>query len=247
MIRGIISATTAMRAQVLNQEVIANNLANVATPAYEQDRAVFGTFHDVLIYRFEPFVETAIGGYTGGSVIQDVKTIHAKGPAETTGNPLDIYLPDGTYLGVETPSGTRYTRRGDLEVSPDGYLMVGGYRVLGASGPVRLEGGKNYSISEDGLVLAGGEEVGALNFYTFSEGANLVKEGNSLFRLESGTAITLASARVIPGALEKSSVDPVSEMVRLISAMRTYEAAQRVLHSHDETLEQAINRVGRVS
>jgi len=32
----------------------------------------------------------------------------------------------------------------------------------------------------------------------------------------------------------------------MISSLRSYEAAQKVLQAQDKTLEQAINRVGRV-
>lgn len=245
MIRGILSATTAMRAQVLNQEAIANNLANAGTIAYQKDKAVFRSFHDVLMYRFEPYTQTSIGGYTGGTVVRDVVTFRNAGAIDTTGNPLDIALPQGVYLSVETPSGTRYTRMGNIEVR-DGYLTVAGYRVLGAGGAIQAEAYRAYSVSEDGMVLCDGEEVDSLAIYTFSPGADVIKEGNSVFRVNSGVANPVASPRLKVGALEKSTVDPVSEMVNLISSLRAYEAAQKVLHAHDETLGHAVSRVGRV-
>lgn len=199
MIRGILSAATAMRAQVLNQEVIANNLANVDTVAYQKDKVVFQSFHDVLMYRFDQLTQTAIGGFSSGTVLHDISTMDNIGALETTGRSLDIALPQGTYLAVETPAGTRYTRMGNLR-----------------------------------------------SVFSFSGDYELQKEGNSLFRLAGGNAISIESPRVLVGVLEKSTVDPVSEMVALISSMRVYEAAQRALRSHDETLEQAVNRVGRV-
>ncbi len=108
MIRGILSATTAMRAQVLNQEVIANNLANADTVAYQKDKTISRSFHDVLMYRFEPFTQTAIGGYTGGTVIHDIATLGVTGPLKPLRIRWILYLPRGTCLSVETPSGTRY-------------------------------------------------------------------------------------------------------------------------------------------
>lgn len=245
LIRGILSAATAMRAQVLNQEVIANNLANVDTVAYQKDKVVFQSFQDVLMYRFDQLTQTAIGGFSSGTVLHDISTMDNIGALETTGRSLDIALPQGTYLAVETPAGTRYTRMGNLR-DEDGYLAVGGYRVLGTNGVIALEAGKAYSISDDGSVLADGEIVDKLSVFSFSGDYELQKEGNSLFRLAGGNAISIESPRVLVGVLEKSTVDPVSEMVALISSMRVYEAAQRALRSHDETLEQAVNRVGRV-
>jgi len=246
VIRGIIAAATAMHAQVLNQEVIANNLANVGTPAYQKDKAVFQSFDDRLMYRFEPYLRTAVGRYSGGSVVQEVKTMSCSGPVEVTGNPLDILLPEGAYLKVQTESGVRYTRRGDLELSGDGFLTVAGYKVLGKSGPLQLESSADSYITENAAVISNGEELDVLDIVIFSAGARLVKEGSSLFRLEEGLENSLSDVNITPGVLEKSSVDPVTEMINLISAMRTYEAAQRALKSHDETLEQAVNRVGKV-
>lgn len=246
MIRGILSATTAMRAQVLNQEVIANNLANADTVAYQKDKTISRSFHDVLMYRFEPFTRTAIGGYTGGTVIHDIATLGVTGPLETTENPLDIVLPQGTYLSVETPSGTRYTRMGNLAIS-DGYVTVAGYRVLGRNGPIQADGHSTFGISEDGSVMADGEEIGNLAVYSFSRDSGvLTKEGNTLFRADGAVPSLIEFPRLVVGVLEKSTVDPVSEMVNLISSLRAYEAAQRALHAHDETLDQAVNRVGRV-
>lgn len=245
MIRGILSAATAMRAQVLNQEVIANNLANTDTVAYQKDKVVFQSFHDALMYRFESLSHTAIGGFSSGTVLHDIATMDLVGGLETTHRPLDIALPQGTYLAVETPAGTRYTRMGNLR-DMDGCLTVGGYRVLGTSGPIALEAGKVYSISDDGSVVADDETVDSLSVFSFSGDYELEKEGNGLLRLIGGYATQIESPRVLVGVLEKSTVDPVSEMVALITSMRVYEAAQRALRSHDETLEQAVNRVGRV-
>lgn len=230
---------------MLNQEVIANNLANVDTVAYQKDKVVFQTFHDVLMYRFDNLTRTAIGGYSSGTVIHDIATMDLVGGLETTQRALDIALPQGLYLVVETPQGTRYTRMGNLR-DEDGYLTVGGYRVLGTNGAIALEAGKEYSISDDGCVLADGEIVDRLSVVSFTGGYELEKEGSGLFKLVRGYATPVESPRVLTGVLEKSTVDPVTEMVALITSMRVYEAAQRALRSHDETLEQAVNRVGRV-
>jgi len=246
VIRGILSATTAMRAQVLNQEVIANNLSNADTVAYQKDKATFTSFHDVLIYRVESFSRPAvIGGLGSGTVLHDIATSTSQGPLKSTDNPLDIALPEGSYLAVETPLGTRYTRMGDLRVK-DGYLTVSGYRVLGENGPIEVEDYTMLNVSEDARVLGDGDEIARLAVYSFPPDATLKKVGNSLFRADQAAANPVEMPTVSVGALESSMVDPVSEMVSMISSLRSYEAAQKVLQAQDETLEQAINRVGRV-
>jgi flagellar basal body rod protein FlgG len=247
MIRGILSAVTAMRAQVRNQEVIANNLANANTAAYNKDKVVYSSFNDALMYAMKPTAfPSALGTMSTGSVVEAITTIHSVGPIEVTGNPMDIALDGGQYLAVETASGPRYTRRGDIELSADGFLTVGGYKVLGKSSPVQVEGFLTKSIREDGAVMVGDEAVDFLPLYEFADESALIKEGSSLYNPGEAEAVAVKSVSVAQGALEKSSVDPVVEMVNLIYTMRTYEAAQRAVLSADETLQQAVNKVGQV-
>ncbi len=241
MIRGFISGLTAMRAQILNQEVIGNNLANANTAGFQKDRVTFSSFHDALMYRLEQGCFPApIGHHSGGTVLHEIETDRAAGPLQVTNNPLDIALGPGQYLAVGTEQGVRYTRRGDLSLSPDGFLTVGGYRVLSRSGnPISVDGSP--TISRQGVVSVAGEGVDTLGVVT--GGFSLIKEGDSLFRIGDPVA---CEPSITVGALQESSVDPVSEMVNLIAAMRAYEAAQKAVSAHDETLGHAVNRVGKV-
>jgi flagellar basal-body rod protein FlgF len=245
MLRGILSGVTAMRAQVRNQEVIANNLANVDTAAYNRDTTVFSSFHDALtmMFRGNDFPQ-ALGGMSSGAVVQDIQTVRSVGPIENTGELMDVALPGGVYFAVEA-SGTRYTRRGDFEMSADGYLTLGGFRVLGSGGPIQVEQYRSRAIREDGAVVCDGTIVDVLNAYTFPDESVLTKEGTSLYNSGGTAPVPVQDPGLITRALEKSSVDPVTEMVSLITAMRAYEAAQRAIQSHDETLGMAVERVGR--
>lgn len=247
MLRGIISGVTAMRAQVTNQEVIANNLANADTAAYNRDTTVFSSFHDVFTMMFQGSAfPQAVGGMSSGAVVNDVRTVRSVGPIELTGEAMDVALPGGIYFAVETASGTRYTRRGDLEMSGEGYLTLGGYRVLGEGGPVQIGEYRSRSIREDGAVIGDGRVIDTLKTHAFADESLLVKEGTSLFDPGDAAPETIENPNLLTGALEKSSVDPVSEMVSLIYAMRAYEAAQKAIQSHDETLGMAVERVGRL-
>ena len=55
-----------------------------------------------------------------------------------------------------------------------------------------------------------------------------------------------ADAKIFEGYLEASNVQVVSEMVELISATRTYESNQKVIQTIDETLDKAVNQLGKV-
>ncbi len=48
------------------------------------------------------------------------------------------------------------------------------------------------------------------------------------------------------GYLEMANVQIVSEMVNLISITRAYESNQKVIQTIDDTLDVAVNQIGRV-
>lgn len=247
MLRGIVSGITAMRAQVTNQEVIANNLANADTAAFNKDKTVFSSFNDVFTMMFRGTAHPqGLGSMSSGSVVQDIKTIRTVGPIENTGEAMDVALPGGLYFSVQTASGTRYTRRGDFEMDADGYLTLGGYRVLGEGGPIQIGEYRTRAVREDGAFIGDGEVVDIIRTFRFDDESLLEKEGTSLFDPRGAQPELVEAPILLTRALEKSSVDPVSEMISLIYAMRAYEAAQKAIQSSDETLGMAVERVGRV-
>ena len=45
---------------------------------------------------------------------------------------------------------------------------------------------------------------------------------------------------------EGANLNTVTEMVDLITAFRAYEASSKVIKTHDETLERAVNEIARL-
>ena len=72
------------------------------------------------------------------------------------------------------------------------------------------------------------------------------KYGENLYNLTAGGNIIASDAEIEQGALETSNVNVVNEMVNMITIQRAYEAGQKVITSIDETLDKAVNNVGRV-
>ena len=48
------------------------------------------------------------------------------------------------------------------------------------------------------------------------------------------------------GTIEASNVNIVSEMVNMITITRAYQAGQKAINAIDETLDKAVNQVGKV-
>ena len=84
---------------------------------------------------------------------------------------------------------------------------------------------------------------------TFPTDTPMEKIGDNSFRptdssLQPSFANELTSVQ--QGALEGSNVNPNQAMVEMMSAMRSYEAAQRMVQLNDSILERSVNDIGRV-
>lgn len=244
MISGIYTAASGMWAQMLAQEVITDNLAKSQYPAYKRDVAVFEPFSRVL-----DRVQGETGQDLNGVLLSKVVTVFAGGKLIPTGNDLDIALKGDGFFTVETPQGIRYTRDGAFTLDSEGRLVTDqGFVVLGQGGPITIssEKGGKVSIGNTGKVILDGSTIGQLRISDFPKPYRLQKVGYGLFAPPAGVeGTTAADAEVAQGYLEMSNVDIFKEMVNLITVMRAYESGQKIIKAQDETLNKAINEVGR--
>ena len=118
--------------------------------------------------------------------------------------------------------------------------------VLGESGPIEIRG--NMNLSERGEVFVDGILVDRLQIVTFEQPYALRKAGNSLFFLNdpSQSEIEVEHIRVKQGFLEESNVNPIEEMVAMMTLYRYFEADQKAIQTQDEILQQAVNEIGKV-
>ncbi|WP_141506503.1 flagellar hook-basal body protein [Paenibacillus luteus] len=163
------------------------------------------------------------------------------------------------FFTIQDQNGeTRYTRGGKFTLTEDGFLMASdGSSVLGTDGqPIQMPAG----VGLDSLILtrdqrfidANGEDIGVQMLISRIDNPNLlVREGNGSFRFsgEEGEAVAIAAderVEVRQGYVERSNVDVAQAAVDLMSALRAYEANQKVIQFYDQSLSKAVNDVGRV-
>jgi flagellar basal-body rod protein FlgG len=152
------------------------------------------------------------------------------------------------FFSVETPNGERYTRSGEFTLDSEGFITTKeGYKVQGQNGPIQVDG-ENIIINEDGQVFSDGIEIDALKLVDFNDYALLKKEGDALYIDLSGDAgnIKESEGLVLQGSFEASNVNSVKMMVEMITMLRSYEANQKVIKTHDELLGKSVNEIGRV-
>lgn len=253
MMRSLNTAATGMVAQQYNLDVISNNLANVNTNAYKQQRA---EFQDLMYQTFRAS-GAADGSSTTpqpvqvglGSRFSATATNFSRGALSATGNPLDIAINGEGFFAVEKPDGTTaYTRDGAFKKDANGLLVTSdGYPV---SPNITIPPTATaISISPAGVVNAtvdGSNEtqtLGQINVVIFPNPAGLTHLGQNLYGAGggSGDPQTLVPGQGGAGVLqseflEGSNVSVVDEMVKMILAQRSYEINSKAIQTADDML-----------
>jgi len=233
-------------------DVVANNVANVNTSGYKADRSLFEEFLNSRAHE-----DNFAGADRRISFVQDRGTFKdfAQGASEQTKNPLDVAIDGRGFLVVQTPAGERYTRDGGLQINNQGQLVtVSGNPVLGASGPIVFQPtDHDISIAADGNVtvqegIARTDSVrGKLRMVSFADAQKLLKEGSNLYSAGTGAAAQPdAASRVQQGYIEKSNVNSVTEMSRMIEVTRTYTQISNLLQQQSDLHKTAIEKLADV-
>jgi flagellar basal-body rod protein FlgG len=103
-------------------------------------------------------------------------------------------------------------------------------------------------VNENGEVVQNGEVKGTLRIVDFDKPYKMLRFGESRFKPELPDAQERPSAGFVvkEGYLEGSNVNAIRNMVQMISTYRNFEADQKAVQAQDQTLEKAVNTVGRV-
>jgi flagellar basal-body rod protein FlgF len=235
MVKGICTNAGAMRAALLAQDVLANNLANASTPGFRQSRI---GFHQSA--QAGPPVDGAPPTMPMPDAVARID--QAPGIFQVTDDRLDLAIQGEGYFVVQTVNGERYTRSGHLNLAQDGTLITSqGDPVLTDGGPVLVPSGANLEVTADGTLRVGEQVLGRLQVVNFADGgAGLSHAGAGLFSSETA-AEPAASARVLQGVLEAPNVSAVQTMVDMITLLRHFEMNQRAIRTQDETLGRLID------
>src|SRR5262249_4964747 len=143
------------------------------------------------------------------------------------------------FFTVQSAGGERYTRDGNMHLSPTGQLVTAnGDPVLGTSGPIVFQPtDHDITISADGTITvqegtARTDSIrGKLRLVNFADAQNLLKQGNNLYAAGEGGAAPQQDTKstVRQGFVEKSNVSSVVEMSRMIEINRTYANVANML------------------
>ena len=251
------AAKTGLDAQQTEMSVISNNLANVNTTGYKEDRAVF----EDLLYQNQTQVGAdtsqttqSPSGLSIGTGVQVVSTEkeYGQGSLTQTGNPLDVAIQGQGFFQIQMPDGTlAYTRDGTFQTNAEGQLVdSSGYVVQ--PGITIPQSAQSVTIGTDGTVtvLLPGQstptQVGQLQLANFINpaglqpiGQNLLVQSASSGSPQTGTPGVNGLGTVAQGELESSNVDVVEELVNMIQTQRAYEMNSKAISTVDSMLQYA--------
>ena len=261
-VQTLYSAATGMSAMETKLDVIANNLANLETTAYKRTRANF----EDLFYRHEklPGAQDSTGNFTAtgisiglGSKVSSTQTEFSQGAFENTHRELDVAIEgDGFFAIIDTTGNPVYTRAGRFSRNAEGNLVLGSAatgRLLEPSITIPQEA-TAVSISPEGVVsvrepgTAALSQVGNIELTKFINPEGLLKLGENLYAETDASGTPTSGAPGEPGFgvlrqsfLEASNVEPVQELIDLITTQRAFEINSQAVQVGDEMMQLVAN------
>ena len=202
--KGVYTALSGAMAQSLKLDTIANNIANINTPAFKRDQQVFNEYltanerppEVIQVPKVPASVESFYDMQGADKSFVDSSgtyTDHSQGGMKHTGNALDVALSGDGFFEVATTNGVRLTRHGSFSLDGNGQLVTKeGYPVL-SSAPAGTDpasrviktNGETMTIQDNGDVYLVNNLTAKLSVITVNNKDTLKKIGNSLFEFKS--------------------------------------------------------------
>jgi flagellar basal-body rod protein FlgG len=238
-------------------------MANINTTGFKKDRANF----EDLFYRQirAPGAEDADGNRTPTGVevglgvrVSSTQTNHRQGAFETTNNPLDFAIEGDGFFQVLDPNGGGflYTRAGNFGINANGQLVLGsaytGFIVEpqvtipeeATSIVVTSDGQIQYSTSDSPNL----QTLAQLQLASFINPDGLLKLGDNLFKETDASGAPQVNnpgeqgfGVIRQGFLEASNVEPVSELIDLITTQRAFELNSQIVQAGDQMMQVIAN------
>lgn len=247
MDRLIYTAMTGASGTLSRQAAVTHNLANVSTQGYRAEEHRLRAAQ-VLTHNADP----AALPTRAFAVDASTHTDFSEGALMHTGGQYDVAVKGKGWIALAMPDGGEaYTRAGGFEISENGVLQTKtGIPVQGDGGPITIPPDSRVAIERDGTVSVVPETgaqntvnaIGRIKLVNPRE-ADLVRGPDGLFRMNDGNpALQDDAVAIASGYLENSNVNPVEQMVAMISLARQFEMQMRMITTA-ETNDRAATQV----
>jgi len=269
--KGVYTALSGAMAQSQRLDTIANNLANVNTPAFKRDTQTFSEYLTanekpptvIQVPKIPASIESFYDMQGGDKSFVDsagTYTDFSQGSLKSTGNALDVAIDGKGFFEVATPAGVRMTRHGSFNIDGNGQLVTKeGWPVLKAGDVgqapeeriIHVQGNLGaITITEDGGLYEGETPVARLGMVEVADKDTIQKVGNSMYEFKSNArpeVTVVKNPSLKQGFLEMSNVNIVQEMTDMISANRVFESTQKAITAYDQMSDKLVNVVPKTT
>ena len=177
----------------------------------------------------------------------------SEGPLKETGNTFDLALTGRGFFAIEYTNkagvtSVKYTRDGNFAMDLQGYLRTqdGDFVLDDAGRQIRMDTALPVSIDRSGNITQDGNYVATIGITDFEDYDYLEHFGENFFEPIEGATIIESDSGIYSGYLEMANMSVVTEMVNMIAIQRHYESNQKVITTFDETLDIAVNQLGKI-
>ena len=257
MIRSLWTAATGMNAQSMEQDIIANNLANVNTTGFKRSRV---DFQD-LMYQVgsKSGTETTAGVRlpTGIEVGMGVKVVSVQklfnqGDFQQTGNQFDWAIEGEGFFQLDNNGQTVYSRAGNWKidkngmlVNSDGLKLLPNVTIPAAATTFTVDKSGTWSATDKaGTVISSG----SLQIARFINPGGLTSLGRNTYEKSESSGDPILGVPGVEGngtiaqfTLEMSNVSVIEEMIKMIAGQRAYEIDSKAVQTADTMLSLVAN------
>lgn len=253
MIYGLYLSATGVMTNAYRQDVIANNLANSETVGFKRDLALFQERRTEAQERGvgSQFTAPGLERLGGGTLVSPTQVDSSQGELEPTGNPLDVGILGTGYFAVRNGQNqTHLTREGKFMIDRTGRLVMSndrGQQVLDDKNkPIQLAQSTNTAIAQDGTITQDGATVARIGLFNVPDRMKLLKQGGGMLSYPDIDKLTASTAQMQSKFVERSNVDPATELANLMQSQRQLEANANMIRYQDQTLGRLVNDVGKI-
>jgi flagellar basal body rod protein FlgG len=241
----LFQAASALDANSRWQEVIANNLASSSVPGYKAEQ--------ISLDAVQAGMMSARGARNLPQYFSIPKattsTNFTPGELKYTGDTTDVAIEGKGFFEVRLPNGTTaLTRDGEFELNSKGQLVTKeSFPVLGNDGPIQLRQDISgpLSVSSTGEVSQGSELRGKLKLTDVNDPNLLTQIGGGKFLAQNpGLVLKPGAGTLHEGYLEGANTSSMREMASMMTAMRGFEANQKVIQIQDDRINRTIADLG---
>jgi flagellar basal-body rod protein FlgG len=242
---------------------VAHNISNMETTAYKKQRCNFeDLFYDHLKYpgmdlNGGPFTATGISVGVGTRV-SSIQSQFTQGAHQQTDRELDVSIAGEGFFRIQDDLSGEilYTRSGNFSRADDGRLVLGSGHIGRALDPEIAipEDVTAIQISQSGEVFvkdvttAELQNIGRIQLTMFTNPEGLLRVGENLYQETNASGPALDGEPgengygiLKQGSLEMSNVEPVNELIDMITSQRAFELNSKVTQTGDQILQTVVN------